>query len=406
MEHVLRGVDGYRHYERDGKGREIAAYRGDSVQPRHGRHVRLTIDMELQRIVEEVLEETGPDRESIYVPQLNAEKVSVVLLEPHTGAVLAMANRPHFDLETRKGVRLNAAVSSVYEPGSTFKIVTLSGALHHGLVRPTTTIVCAPDGVLKEDGFVVRDDHPYPELTTEGVLIKSSNIGAYRLASQLGKSRLHEMMQVFGFGRRTGVSLGAEAAGRVYHPKRWSKPSLSRMAMGYEVAVTPLQMATALSIIANDGIHYQPRIVDAVFDDKGLDVDMRRPKPVGRVLAARTALQMKRALQKVCEKGGTGTRAVVPGYTMAGKTGTTQKYDEQRRAYLRGRYVVSFMGFTPVEDPKIIGVVVVDDPKIDYVKRYGGTIAAPIFKRIAERSLGYLNVDASPELANVDHPNQ
>jgi cell division protein FtsI/penicillin-binding protein 2 len=405
MNDVLRGEDGYRYYERDRKGREIAAFRGEFVEPKNGRHVRLTIDSTIQNIVEEVLDENGPDRESIYVPQLNAEKVSVVMLEAKTGAVMAMVNRPHFDLETRRGSRLNACVSSVYDPGSTFKIVTLGSAFHHGLVKPTTTITLSPNGILKGDGFTVRDDHVYLFLTAEGILVKSSNIGAFRIASQLGETRFYEAMRAFGFGQKTGIRLGAEAAGFVRHPRTWTKPDMSRMAMGYSVAVTPLQMVAGLSVIVNDGVLYPPHILEAVFDDRGLNVEVNRPKPAGQVISERAAHQVRRALVKVCQPGGTGTQAAIPGYTMGGKTGTAEKFDAKSGAYLKGRYVVSFMGFVPADNPKFIAIVVVDDPKVDYVKRYGGTIAAPLFKRIAERSLEYFNVEATPELAEAQNSN-
>lgn len=404
----LKGTDGYRKYETDRKGREIAAYRGDVMEPRHGNHVRLTIDSALQNIVETVLDETGSDPDGIYAPRLGAQKISVVLLEPGTGAVLAIANRPHFDLETRQGNWRNFAVCDQYEPGSTFKIVTLSGALDSGLVDPNQRISISPDGNFKDDGVRVRDDHVYAELTVEGILVKSSNIGAYKLARQIGKQRFYETARKFGFGSVSGIGLPGEGAGLCYSPKLWSKTTLSRMAMGYEVAVTPLQMATALSVIVNDGVLYQPRIVDALFDDRGMVVESRQPVVRHRVISAETARDMRRMMAKVCLPGGTGTQAVPEGYTVAGKTGTAQKVDPKLGRYLKGRYVVSFTGFVPAEDPRLIGIVVVDDPRASQVKLYGGTIAAPLFRRIAERALEHLKVErsvpAEQELATAAHP--
>ncbi|MDA0813478.1 MAG: penicillin-binding protein 2, partial [Verrucomicrobia bacterium] len=394
MNDYLEGTDGHRVFETDRKGREIAAYRGDAVEPKHGNHVRLTIEMGLQEIVEDVLDEVGNDADEIYVPQLRAEKVSVILMEPGTGAILAVANRPHFDLETRKGNWRNFAVCDQYEPGSTFKVVTLSGALESGKVTPNVRIRIAATGEIEEAGITVRDDHPYAELTVEGILIKSSNIGAWRLARQLGQQKFYEMGVRLGFGEQPGTGLPGESRGQFFSPKHWSKSSLSRKAMGYEVGATPLQMVSALSTIVNEGVRYESRIVDAVFDERGLVVEARKPKILNEsTISPATASAMRTALVKVCLPGGTGMQAVPPGFTCGGKTGTSQKFDPKRGGYMDGRYVVSFMGFVPAENPKFIGIVVVDDPKVSKVKLYGGTVAAPIFRRIAERALDYLKVE-------------
>ena len=408
MDGHLSGVDGHRVFETDRKGREIAAYRGEAVKPRHGHHVRLTIDMGLQEIVEDALDEVGNDPDEIYVPKLGAEKVSVVLLEPGTGAIVAVANRPHFDVETRRGNWRNFAVCDQYEPGSTFKVATVGSALDSGLVRPHQRISISSNGRLEEDGIPpVVDDHIYSELTVEGILIKSSNIGAYKLARQLGRQRFYEMCKKFGFGKRPGTGLPAESGGQFYSPKHWSRPSLSRKAMGYEVAATPLQMAAALSVVVNDGVLYETRIVDAIFDDRGLVVESRQPKVTHRAISIGAAQAMKKALAKVCLPGGTGTQAVPPGYTAGGKTGTAQKLDPKRGRYMVGRYIVSFMGFVPADEPKLIGIVVVDDPRVSKVKLYGGTIAAPIFRRIAGRAMDYLEVEptevSGQELATSTH---
>ncbi|MGK0188306.1 MAG: cell division protein FtsI/penicillin-binding protein 2 [Verrucomicrobiales bacterium] len=408
MNDVLTGVDGHRVFETDRKGREIAAYRGDAVEPRHGHHVRLTIDMSLQEIVENVLDEVGNDPDEIYVPRLRAEKVSIVLLEPGTGNVLAVANRPHFDVETKRGNWRNFAVCDQYEPGSTFKVATVSAALESGLVTPYQRISISSTGVIPADGAPVRDDHIYAELTVEGILIKSSNIGAYRLARQVGPQKFYEMGKEFGFGERPGTGLPGESSGLFLSPKHWSKISLSRKAMGYEVATTPLQMAAALSVVVNDGVLYQSRVVDAIFDERGLVVEAKQPKILQRAISPKTARDMQKALAKVCLPGGTGTQAVPPGYTVAGKTGTAQKINFRRGGgYMEGRYVVSFVGYVPADNPKLIGIVVVDDPKASKTKLYGGTIAAPIFRRIAARSMEYLKVEptepVSQELAQSLH---
>ena len=398
MNGVLQGVNGYRTYETDRKNREVALFRGEHVEPKHGKNVRLTIDIGLQRIVEDVLNERGNDPEEIYAPLLQAKKISVVLIEPKTGAILALANRPHFDLITRKGNWRNSAVCDQYEPGSTFKIVAVSGALEGDFVRPHQQISLSPNGVVFDQGVPVTDDHVYRSLTVEGIIFKSSNIGAFKLASQIGRKRFHELAQDYGFGERTGVLLPNESGGKLWNPKDWRRGSQSRMAMGYQVAVTPLQMVTALSAIVNDGVLIKPRIVDAVFDDRGIDVEVKTPEVVRRVISKQTAAEMRAAMEKVCLEGGTGTRAVPEGYTVAGKTSTAQRFNDDLGRYHEGHYVVSFMGYVPADDPELIGIVVVDDPRISRVKLYGGTIAAPLFRRIAGRAMDYFKVEANPQV--------
>ncbi|MDG2124339.1 MAG: penicillin-binding protein 2 [Verrucomicrobiales bacterium] len=396
MEGVLGGKDGFRYIERDRRGREIAAYRGDVVPPVEGKNVRLTIDSKLQEIVEGVLEERGSDPEGIYAPLLGAEKISVVLMHPYSGEVLAVANRPHFDLETRQGSRRNYAVTDAYEPGSTFKIVTLGGVFDQGLVSVSTPVFCH-FGRLLEDGMELKDHHPYGELSVMQVFAKSSNIGTYKLAKQLGREKFHAYMKAFGFGTATGIELNGESRGTVHDISYWSKPSFSRMAMGYEVAVTPLQMLAALGVVANGGEFVEPRVIAAVEGSDGAAEQSFGLRKARRVISRHAAAMVKRAMVAVTANGGTGTAAAIPGYTVAGKTGTAQKYDTEAKRYLQGRYVVSFMGFLPADRPELMGVVVVDDPQVDHVDRYGGTIAAPLFRRIAEQAMASLNVE--PEYA-------
>ncbi len=392
MEDVLRGEIGYRNTESDRRGREITAYRGETKQPRHGHHVRLTVDMGLQNIVEAALTDAWYE----FMP----EKISAVFMNPNTGEILALANRPHFDLSSREGELRNRALSDNYEPGSTFKIVTLAAVLDRQLVNRKTPIYCHL-GSYQDGALRVSDHHPYGQLTVEEVLAKSSNIGTYKLAMQLGKKSFHEYMLKFGFGSYTGLELTGESPGRVYNPKVWSLPSFSRMSIGYEVAVTPVQMANALAVIANGGQLLKPRILDAILDEKGRVIRQYTTEEVRRVISERAASEVRKMLIKVVSSDGTGEKGAVKGFTVAGKTGTARKYSPAHHRYLDGRYVVSFMGFLPAENPQLLGIVMVDDPQTGSLLRYGGTIAAPIFSRIATEAAAYLDLD--PNFARPDY---
>jgi cell division protein FtsI/penicillin-binding protein 2 len=398
MDSMLAGQDGYREITRGPRGNEIVAHRGETLEPVDGHDVQLTIDMGMQNIVEAALDEAWYE----YRP----EKICAVFLDPKTSAVRAMASRPHFDLETREGNRRNLAVSDTYEPGSTFKIVTFSGAMDRGLVSRRTPILCH-HGHFRDGALTLYDHHPYGELTVEGVLAKSSNIGTYKIAAQLGKKSFHEYMRAFGFGEPTGIELTGEGRGIVHPLDTWNLTSFSRNSIGYAVSVTPLQMANALAAIANGGELMKPYLVDAVVDAKGRTIQDTKPQVVRRVISERAAGEMRKMLRTVVGGEGiqgvvTGAGAAVEGYPVAGKTGTARKVNPTGRGYLSGRYVVSFMGYLPADDPQILGIVVVDDPQTDSsVSRYGGTVAAPIFSKIAAEAAAYLDLepDHTSELA-------
>ncbi len=369
----MRGTPGWRDIERDNRKQEIHAFRGEEQQPVSGRNVRLTIDMKLQAKVEEVLDQA--------YAQYTPEKISCVWMDPRSGEVLAMASRPHFDLASRKGSRRNIAISDMYEPGSTFKIVAAGGALNEGLMTPATQIFCY-NGLYDREGFELKDHYPYGDLSFEGVLVKSSNIGAYLIGRQLNRQPFHDYIEAFGFGRPTGIELTSEIGGVVHPVKNWNQSSFSRMTMGYSVGVTPLQMATAYCAVANGGELLKPRVVMAVEDEHGRVVERPGREVVRRVMSERASKQLCQALLKVTGPGGTGTNAAIPGYEVAGKTGTAQK-NIPGKGYAKGRYVVSFAGFLPADDPRIVGILVVDDPRAEGVSLYGGTIAAPIWQEMA-----------------------
>lgn len=373
----MRGEPGYRYVERDRRQREIHAFRGDEKEPKDGNGIRLTIDMGLQVKVEEILDQVWE--------QYRPEKVTSIWMNPRTGEVLALANRPHFDLSTRQGSLRNVAVSDFYEPGSTFKIVAASAAFDRGVVTPQTEIFCH-NGLYDEEGLKLKDHHPYGTLTAERVLAKSSNIGIYKMARQLNRAPFFEYIRGFGFGQATGIEVTAETGGMVHPVDDWNQSSFSSIAMGYAVGVTPIQMATAYCAVANGGELVQPHVLKSIEDSRGRTLWTHRRAVVRRVMGEETSRMMREALAKVTQEGGTGTHAAMAGYDVAGKTGTAKK-NFPGRGYIEGRYVVSFAGFLPADDPQLVGLVVVDDPKAEGVTLYGGTIAAPIWARIANQAV-------------------
>lgn len=373
FDEVMTGTPGYRDVERDNRKQEIHAFRGEEQKPVDGKTIRLTINMGLQTKLEEVLDEAWE--------RFTPEKIASVWMDPRTGEILAMASRPSFDLASRKGDRRHIAVSDQYEPGSTFKIVAAAGALNEGLVSPGTQIFCH-NGLYEKDGIKLRDAGFYDHLSMEDVIMKSSNIGIYKLGLQLNRAPFHDYATRFGFGAPTGIELTSETGGALDSYRRWNPTDYSRIVMGYRVGVTPLQITNAYCVIANGGELLQPRILKSIESPDGRVLERTRPTAVRRVITERTARQMRQALLKVTGPGGTGTNAAIPGYDVCGKTGTAQKVIPGK-GYASGRYVVSFAGFLPADDPELVGLVVVDDPRADGIKLYGGTIAAPIWKEFA-----------------------
>ncbi|MBT7981854.1 MAG: penicillin-binding protein 2 [Akkermansiaceae bacterium] len=382
----LAGVPGYRLVERTRRSSEVLSEYSKEVQPINGSNVELTIDMGLQNIVEQQLE--------LAVREYDPEKIMAVFMDPGTGEILSMASRPQFNQFTREGVRKIHPVADRYEPGSTFKIVSLSAAFDRGLITPDSNFFCH-NGRYREPGVTLRDHRAYGYLSAEEILAKSSNIGVYMLAKKIGRHTFHSYIKDFGFTRRTGVELTAESSGTVTRPdsKGWSKTSLSRIAMGYEVDVTALQMVNALCVIANGGTLYQPQIIQRITSQDGLTMYRFQPKKIRRVIHEGAANKVRNALMAVVSKGGTGTKAQVDGFQVAGKTGTAKKpKDPRNQGYHDRRYVVSFMGFLPAENPRLAGIIIVDDPQNEG-SRYGGTVAAPIFSKIAAAAMPYLGID-------------
>ncbi len=282
----------------------------------------------------------------------------------------------------------NYAIQAKYEPGSTIKIIATAAALEERLVSPTTVINCPH--VLQENKFTVEDAHSGGMLSFDQILQKSNNVGCWKLAKQLGIKRFYSYAHGFGFGERSGIQLSGENPGTATVPKL--PIDFSRAAYGYYIGVTPIQMATAYSVIAGDGRLLKPKIIKALVANDGTVIDDFPTEVRGQTISPATAKKMRDALHKVTLLGGTATQAQVPGYKVCGKTGTAIKHDPKRGGYIKGGYVVSFAGFLPADNPAFVCYVVIDEPMTTEVPRYGGLIAAPIFSKIAGRLAAYMNI--------------
>ncbi len=386
MEAHLCGEDGFRHIERDRTGREIVIYRGQEQAAQDGRSIELTIDMGLQAILETELENAFRD--------LKPETATGIIVDPKTGEILAMSNRPSFDLNAINAARpeemKNRAILDMVEPGSTFKIVAASGALNEKVVNEKTTIYCE-NGSFAYGGRILRDHHGYGQMTVHEILMKSSNIGSAKLAMMTGDEKFYEYVRRFGFGERTGIDLPGEIPGLVHPPARWDKLTITRMPMGHAVAVTPLQITMAMSVIANGGKLMRPHIIRSIKDQDGNELQRLEPEVVRQVIPENIAQYVSHALTEVVSEHGTASLAKVNGYSVAGKTGTAQKVDP-KGGYTPGKYVVSFVGYMPAEDPRFVCLIIIDDAKISSGLNYGGLVAAPIFSRVAEKAARYLDL--------------
>jgi cell division protein FtsI (penicillin-binding protein 3) len=348
--------------------------------PTSGANLELTIDEYLQHIVERELE-AG-------VKAHRAASGTAVVMDPATGEVLAMASYPTYNPNTFRDAgpeqRRNRAVQDLYEPGSTFKIVTASAALEEGVIKPTDLLDTGP-GFIKIGARRIDDTHNYGTLSFADALVKSSNVGAIKVGWKVGRERLGTYVSAFGFGRAVSSDFPGESPGIVWNPARLDDSALASVSMGYQVGVTPLQMVTATSVVANGGRLLKPRIVRAVVRD-----GVRTPTDVvevRRVISPRTAAELTTIMEDVIVRG-TGTQAGVEGYTVAGKTGTAQKL--VAGAYSHTEYNVSFTGFVPSRKPRFAIVVVVDTPRNGFY--YGGSVAGPIFQKIADASLRHVGV--------------
>ena len=387
----LTGVCGWRIGRTDGHNHELVVYREQDLEPTPGLNVVLTLDARVQYLVEKEIMEV--------VEKHHPQGVCAIVMRPTTGEILAMANWPTFDPSdfghSSETNRRNQAIMSAVEPGSTFKIVTVSAALNDDLVRLSDQFDCE-HGRFWFAGRTLHDAESYGVLTVKQIISKSSNIGAAKIAIRMGAGRLYQYIRACGFGNRTGIPLGAESYGIVHPVEKWSKLSIARIPMGQGIAVTPLQMTLAMCMIANHGILMRPMLVDHTEDEGGHVVTQYKPTPVHRVITERTALDMITALKEVPTKEGTAVKAALEHYTVAGKTGTAQK--PEPGGYSRDKFEASFIGFFPADAPELCVGVFVDEPQ-RRTGYYGGQVAAPAFKNISEQVAMYLDIrpDIMPE---------
>jgi cell division protein FtsI (penicillin-binding protein 3) len=360
-------------------------------QPEPGESLVLTIDKNIQYIAEKELDQAIHDTQAI--------AGTVIVENPHTGEILALANRPTFNPNLRKEITPNAltnrAVSYVYEPGSTFKLVTISAALEEKLTNPSEVFDCQM-GSIVYNGMRIRDSKPHGLLPVWGVLAESSDVGAIKIALRLGEDRFYKYIRAFGFGQQTGIELPGETRGLTKPVSRWSKVSIAAISMGQEIGISPIQLAGLVSTFANDGVWVAPRIVTGKVEPQETPQMVAfHPGTSRRVISSFTAAEMRSMMQKVVLEG-TGRKAVLEGYTSAGKTGTAQKVDPATGAYSKTKYIGSFAGFAPINNPQIVVAVILDSA---VGLHQGGQVSAPVFHRVAQQVLEYLHTPHDLPLA-------
>ncbi|MGQ9661093.1 MAG: peptidoglycan D,D-transpeptidase FtsI family protein [Kiritimatiellia bacterium] len=386
LDKYLRGCEGVRESPVDARRRELYLP-GGQMPAVPGADVYLTVDQDIQYCVEQELDAA--------ISSTGAEGGCAIVERVRTGEILALASWPCYDPNEIEKVTedslLNRAVGMVYEPGSTLKVVTISAALNEKTVTPETVFDCE-NGAWIYGNRPLRDTHPYNNLTVADGVKVSSNILTAKVGLTVGSQRLHHYLEKFGIGRKLGIDLPGEECGILRPYNKWAPIDLTRVAIGQSVAVTPLQMLGVMCAIANDGILMRPYVVSRVVTADGVTLLENRPQRLSQPISYATAATMRKLLVRVVEPGGTGVRAQVPGYDVAGKTGTAQKpaggkYSDTAR-------VASFVGFLPAHDPEVGIIVVLDEPKTN---RYGGAVAAPVFARIATFAMRYLGVPPTAE---------
>lgn len=383
----IRGESGKVFVETDARHRAFESY---EVRPHPGQTVVLTIDQTIQYRTEQAL--FGA------VERSRAKSGTAIVMDPHTGEILALANAPAFDPnqpgKDAPEVRANWALQNIYEPGSTFKIVPYAASLEKGLVTPDDRINCQM-GEITVAGRLIHDHKPFGVLTVSDALAQSSNVGAIKLALLAGNETMYDFARRLGFGSRTGVDLPGESPGILRPLSRWQPSSIGSIAMGQEIGVTPLQMAVAYSVLANGGNWVRPHVVREMRSPDGSV--MFRAQPESRPALKADTVQKLRGMMEGVTLHGTARKAQVEGYTAAGKTGTAQKIDPKTRAYSASKFIGSFVGFAPVASPAVVIIVVIDEPQGAY---HGGDVAAPVFREIAEQILPELSVTPDVETKN------
>ncbi len=369
--------------QRDALGRTVFPKGLREQVPATGQALTLTIDEVIQYIAEKEIDEA--------VDHARAKSGTIIVMEPRTGAILAMAVSPRFDPNTVASLTAdrwrNRALTDTYEPGSTMKVVVAAAALEERVMMPGSMLF-GENGRMTIANTTIHDHEKLGWMTFAQMIQKSSNIGAAKTGMLVGDQRLYRYLQAFGFGQRTDIDLPGEVSGLLKSPREWGRRSLASISMGQEVGVTPLQMITAVSAIANDGVLMKPYVVAEVRDQKGQRVKEILPQVKRRVVSPATARTLTTIMEGVVTSG-TGTKAAIPGFRVAGKTGTAQKVDPRTGTYSSALSIGSFVGFVPADAPRLAIIVVIDEPQGE---AWGGVVAAPVFQRVGEQVLTYLGV--------------
>ena len=384
----ISGEPGRLFLEKDANGKPYESY---EIASKPGQTVVLTIDQTIQYLAEQSL--------LAAVQRSRAKSGSVIVLDPRSGEILALANAPTFDpnkvANAKPETRSNWALQNIYEPGSTFKIVAFSAAIENKLVKIDDHIDCQM-GAITVAGRVIHDHHPFGSLTIAEALAKSSNVGAIKLGLRVGDETMYDYIKRFGFGSKTGIELPGETSGILRKVERWQPASIGSIAIGQEVGVTPVQMVSAFGALANDGVRVAPHLIREVRNAEGAVVYRAQPEQ-RRVISAETAIALRGMLEGVTLHG-TAKKAQLDGYSAAGKTGTAQKIDPKTKAYSATKFVGSFVGFAPVSNPQVVIIVVIDEPAGAY---HGGDVAAPIFREVAEQILPNLGIMPDIETSSI-----
>jgi cell division protein FtsI (penicillin-binding protein 3) len=387
---TILGRGGYLVMERDALGRGLRAGAPQIQGATRGHDLYLTLDKNLQYIVERELADG--------LRKTRGKAGTVVMLEPATGKVLAMASYPEYNPNSffryKPSQWRNRAVCDSYEPGSTFKIFLMAAALNEAVISTTQKIDCE-NGKFRVGGKDIHDHKKYQELTPAEIIKYSSNIGSAKIGKLLERKAFHGYLRDFGFGQQTGIDLPGEAIGLLRPPNKWFEVDLAAISFGQGVSATPIQLASAASAIANGGYLMKPYVVDRVVDSQGQVTQQNQPRVVRKVIARDVARIVTRMMEMTTEDGGTATNARVPGFRVAGKTGTAQKVDAVTGGYSNDKRVASFVGFLPAEAPRLVMLVTIDEPQ---GITYGGLTAAPVFSRIAAQAMQYLKVAPNEEI--------
>jgi len=372
--------------QRDALGRTVFPKGVAEQSPAPGHSLVLTIDEVIQYITEKELEDA--------VNRAHAKSGTMIVLDPQTGALLALAISPRFDPNAVAAIGpdrwRNRALTDAYEPGSTMKAIVAAAAIEEGVMKPNT-MVFGENGRMTIANTVIHDHEKMGWVTFSQVIQKSSNIGAAKTGMALGDQRLYRYLQAFGFGQRTDIDLPGEAGGLVKNPREWGRRSVASISIGQEIGVTPIQMVAAIGAIANGGVLMKPYVVSEVRDVQGRVLKQILPQVKRRVVSPETARTVTTILEGVVTDG-TGGKAAIPGFRVAGKTGTAQKIDPRTGTYSATQFVGSFVGFAPADNPRLAMIVVIDEP---HGESWGGTVAAPVFKRVGEQVLNYLGVSSN-----------